>query len=99
MKKPEECISIDEVRAAIDEIDKSTIDLISLRARYVVKAAEFKTSSASVRAEDRVQTMMLQRRDWAEESGLNPDFVESVFRKMVEYFIGEEMVKLQSGKK
>ena len=53
-------------------------------------AARFKTHAASVRAEDRLHTMLRQRRAWAAEVSLSPDLVERLYRDVVEYFIEQE---------
>lgn len=93
MKKPDECNSINDIRDAIDEIDKNIISLISDRASYVHEAVKFKTNVESVQANDRVQKMLLKRKKWAEEKNVNPEFVEKLYQNIIEYFINEEMIK------
>jgi isochorismate pyruvate lyase len=85
------CDSIDDIREAIDEIDRSLVAALGRRAAYVTAAARFKTTREAVRAEDRVQVMLQARRAWAADAGLHPDFVEKLFRLVVEYFIGREL--------
>ena len=96
MKNPEECANIQEVREEIDIIDREVIDALSKRFKYVIAAARFKTSEASVRAPDRFQAMLQQRREWAQESGLNPDVVENFYRDLVNYYIEEELKHYKS---
>ncbi len=96
MKDPDECANIHEVREEIDIIDREVIDALSKRFKYVVAAARFKTSEASVRAPDRFHAMLQQRREWALESGLNPDVVENLYRDLVNYYIEEELKHYQS---
>ena len=96
MKNPDECANIQEVRDEIDIIDREVIDALSKRFKYVIAAARFKTSEASVRAPDRFQAMLQQRREWASESGLNPDVVENIYRDLVNYYIQEELKHYQS---
>ena len=91
MKDPDECANIYEVRAEIDIIDREVIDALSKRFQYVIAAARFKTSEASVRSPDRFQAMLQQRREWAQESGLNPEVVENIYRDLVNYYIEEEL--------
>jgi isochorismate pyruvate lyase len=91
MKKPDQCTSIEEIREAIDEIDKSIIASIAQRALYVHEAAKFKASKDSVRAEERVSAMLRKRREWAESYAINPLFIENMFRAIVNHFINEEM--------
>jgi isochorismate pyruvate lyase len=96
MKNPDECANIHEVREEIDIIDREVIDALSKRFQYVIAAARFKTSEASVRSPDRFQAMLQQRREWALESGLNPDVVEKLYRDLVNHFIEEELKRYKS---
>ena len=90
-KRPQECSSIDDVRAEIDRIDRQIVALIGERAGYVRAAAKFKTSAADVRAAERFEAMLRQRRAWAEERELDPDMIEKLYRDMVNHFIQQEM--------
>ncbi|TAF30085.1 MAG: isochorismate-pyruvate lyase [Oscillatoriales cyanobacterium] len=85
MKNPDECANIHEVREEIDIIDREVIDALSKRFH-----------EASVRAPDRFQAMLQQRREWALESGLNPDVVENIYRDLVNYYIEEELKHYKS---
>ena len=96
MKKPDECANLQEVRDEIDIIDREVIEALSKRFQYVIAAARFKTSEASVRSSDRFQAMLQQRREWAQESGLNPDVVENIYRDLVNYYIEEELKHYKS---
>jgi len=96
MKNPDECANIHEVREEIDIIDREVIEALSKRFQYVIAAARFKTSEASVRSPDRFQAMLQQRREWAQESGLNPDVVENLYRDLVNYYIEEELKHYKS---
>ena len=91
MKSPEECTSLQDIRAAVDDIDHDIVALIGRRRGYVHAAATFKTSEESVRASARVAEMMARRRQWAEDSDLNPDPIEHIFRTLVSYFTNEEL--------
>lgn len=82
---------MDEIRAEIDLLDENIITLIAQRFAYVRAAAKFKTSPDTVRAKARFETMLLQRRAWAEEQGLSPEVIEKMYRDLVNYFISEEM--------
>ena len=91
VKSPAECASIQDIRIEIDRIDRRIIALIGERAGYVQAAAKFKTSTADVRATERFETMLRQRRAWAEEQGLDPDMIEKLYQDMVNHFIQQEM--------
>ena len=93
MKTPDECANMADIRAEIDHIDREVIALIGKRLQYVQAAARFKTSAESVKAPERFNAMLGQRRLWAEEEGLSSDAIEKMYRDLVEYFINEEMAK------
>ena len=88
---PEACASLEDVRAEIDRIDREIIHLLGRRAQYVQAAARFKTSEQHVAAPDRQASMLRARREWAVEAGLDPDVIEDVYRRLVEYFIRCEL--------
>src|SRR5947209_2151065 len=90
MKTPAECDSLDQVRAEIDRIDRAIVALIGERGGYVHAAARFKTSEAAVAAPERQAAMLVARRAWAEEAGLDPDMIEKLYRDLVAYFIVRE---------
>jgi isochorismate pyruvate lyase len=91
MKKPEECLDMQEIRTQIDVIDKNIIELLGNRFQYVKAASKFKTDENSVKAPERLSAMLVQRRKWAEENCLSPDIIEKMFRDLVGYFIDQEM--------
>lgn len=92
---PEKCSNMDDIRTEIDLIDKRIIQAIAERFKYVKAAAKFKNSETSVKAPERFKTMLLQRRVWAQESGLSPGIIEKIFSDLVNYFIEEELKRWQ----
>lgn len=97
MKKPDECENLGDIRAEIDCLDRQVIALLGQRFAYVKAASKFKTSETSVRAPERFQAMLQQRRTWAEEEGLNPDAIEKLYQDLVNHFIEEEIQHWKSG--
>lgn len=91
MKKPDDCTGIEDVRATIDVLDREILHLLGRRARYVATAARFKTDEEGVRAPERRKNMLNQRRRWAREEDLDPDFVESLYESIVSHFVQREM--------
>lgn len=91
MKLPEDCTGMEDVREAIDALDRDIIRLIGQRAGYVQAAAKFKTGESSVRAPERQKNMLEERRLWAEEENLSPDVIEKIYRDLVSYFVGREL--------
>lgn len=95
MKRPEDCESVEEVRRAMDALDREVIVLLGRRARYVEAASRFKSSEQSVRAPERQRAMLAERRHWAPENGLDPDVIEGVYRTLISYFVDREMKRWQ----
>ena len=80
-----------EIRSEIDALDREIIRLLGRRFAYVQAAAQFKSGEASVRAPERFEAMLQQRRAWAAEEGLSPDAIEKLYRDLVNHFIEEEL--------
>jgi isochorismate pyruvate lyase len=91
VRPPEDCASIEDVRGAVDELDREVLRLLGRRARYVAAAARFKTDQNSVRAPERQKNMLALRRRWAEKEGLDPNFVEELYGRIVSHFVSREM--------
>jgi isochorismate pyruvate lyase len=91
MKTPNQCESMVDIRAEIDRLDRQVVALLGQCFAYVKAASKFKTSETTVRAPERLQSMLQQRRVWAEEEGLDADVVEKMYQDLVNHFIDEEM--------
>ena len=65
--KPEECLSLEDIRNEIDKIDKLIISLFSERHKYIREIVRFKFDYVSIRAEERKDVLIRQRKKWAEE--------------------------------
>ena len=91
MKQPQDCTSIQDIREAIDSLDRDIIHKFGIRFEYVKAAAKFKQNTEEVKAEERFNSMLQQRRTWAAEHNLNPDIIEQLYRDLVNYFINEEL--------
>jgi isochorismate pyruvate lyase len=98
MKTPDQCENMVDIRAEIDRLDRQVVALLGQRFAYVKSASKFKTSEATVKAPERFQAMLKQRRIWAEEEGLNADAIEKLYRDLVNHFIDEEMTHWQQSK-
>jgi isochorismate pyruvate lyase len=87
---PEQCQSLDEIRAGMDAIDREIIALLASRVAHVKAAAKFKTSAGDVAAPDRVRKVLDTRRDWAIAAGLDGEVVRELYQAIVTYCVGEE---------
>jgi isochorismate pyruvate lyase len=90
MTNPDKFQSLDEVRSAMDSIDRQIVDLISQRVDCVRAAAKFKTVAEAVADPERIQAVLTTRRRWAEEKGLDGGSIEALYRDLVAYCIAEE---------
>ena len=88
---PDSCSDMEDIRREIDHIDQAIITVLGKRRHYVMAASSFKTSETDVRAPERFNAMLTQRRVWAEAEGLNPDVIEKMYTILVNHFIEEEM--------
>jgi isochorismate pyruvate lyase len=91
MKTPDDCETMADVRAEIDRLDRQVVALLGQRFAYVKAASKFKTSETGVKAPERVQALLQQRRIWAEEEGLNPQVIEKMYQDLVNHFVEEEL--------
>jgi isochorismate pyruvate lyase len=94
-KKPAECLSKEEIRAHIDQLDKEIIHLFSLRFQYVKEIVKFKADAESVVAQDRKDQVIEIRGKWAEEVGLDSDTFQQIYRFLIDHNISKELEILQ----
>ena len=95
MKQPNECETIADVRAEIDRIDKEIIKLIGERFKYVKEIVRFKSTLDEVKAKQRYYEVLVKRRKWAEDAGLNADVIEKLYNDLMQHFIDEQMKLLR----
>ncbi len=91
IKYPEDCASTEDIRQAIDALDREIVALVGHRARYVEAAAKFKTSESDVQAPERQRTMIEVRRKWAVEENLPPELISEVYNVLVSHFVSREL--------
>ncbi len=96
MKNPESCKNIEEIREAIDGIDYQIMKLYSQRYEFVKEIVKFKTDEASVIAKNRQAEVIVKRREWAVELGLNPDLFEDIFWTLMRYNVKKELEILKN---
>ena len=95
-REAKDCKSMDEVRAEIDRIDATLVDLIGERFTYVDRAWQFKQSPAEARVPWRIQQVIDKVRTRAAEQGLPPELAEALWRQMIGWFIQYEEEKLRA---
>jgi isochorismate pyruvate lyase len=95
MKLPAECNTITDIRNEIDHLDKQIIDLIGERFLYVKEIVRFKSNEEDVLAKKRYDEVLIKRREWAKNQNLDPEIIEDVYKKLIKYFIDEQMKLLK----
>lgn len=70
--------------------------LISERSSYVRQAARFKKTTDDVKAPNRVEQVIANKRAYAKEIGLDPDIVERIYRTIISCFIDQELKEHES---
>lgn len=91
MKAPQDCPSMTELRAAIDEIDCGLIQLLAKRATYIDRAAELKSVNglpANIPA--RVEEVVAKVKANAVYHGFDPDLAEQIWRQLISWSIARE---------
>ena len=81
------CRSMAEVRAEIDRIDREIVALLAERAGYVRQAARIKKERSQIVDAARIEDVVAKTKAVAEDLGLAPELVESLYRLMIERFI------------
>jgi isochorismate pyruvate lyase len=92
MKDISDCNNIEDIREAIDELDREIIKLLGRRFQYVKEIVKFKDKNEqSIVARERKEAVISSRRKLAIENGLDPDVIEDLYRNLINHFIEEEL--------
>ena len=92
-KLPEQCETMTEVRAGVDEVDRELVALLVRRFGYMDAAARIKTDRNAVRDEARKAEVLGNVARAAEAAGLEPERLRAVWNELVEQSIAYEAVK------
>ena len=91
MKEAKACENIHEIRECIDEIDEQILVSFGKRMEYVKEIVKFKTDADEIVARDRQLQLLQKRREWAVESGLDPDLFEAMYKMLINWNVQKEM--------
>jgi len=97
-KPAKDCANMDEVRKEIDRLDNALVDLVAERFTYVDRAWQLKNNPAEATVPWRIQQVIDKVKARADERGLPPELVESIWRQMIGWFIQYEEEQLQRDK-
>lgn len=80
-----------ELRAAIDALDAQLVAGLARRTRYIDRAAELKPAEGlPARIGSRVEEVVARVRATAGAEGLDPDLVEALWRRIIDWSIARE---------
>ena len=99
MKAPEACENLQDVRDACDAIDRDIVALLGKRMPYVRTAVRFKRSEADIMQPDKMPAFMRERREWAAEEKLDPDFVEHLYQVLVDHSFEVQLALWRAAKR
>ena len=80
-----------ELRVEIDRLDRALVALLADRAGYIDRAAELKPAEGlPARIDARVEDVAAKVRAAAEARALDPDLIEDLWRRLMEWSIARE---------
>ena len=91
IRSPEDCATMAEVRAAIDDLDRQIVALIAQRFGYMDAAARIKPDRASVRDEARKAEVIAKVKAEARALGLDDQQIARLYDQLIEASISYEM--------
>jgi isochorismate pyruvate lyase len=97
---PEDCESMEEVRAGVDAVDRALVTLLARRQGYMAAAARIKPHLEDVRVPWRIEQVVEKVLAEACAQGLDPRIAEPVWRELIERsirFEAETWQRLRSG--
>lgn len=85
-----DCTTMEEVRAAIDQIDAEIVTLFARRMRYIEAAARIKPHREDVRDEPRKAAVIDHACDVARDEGFPEGLTRQIYELLVEGSIAHE---------
>jgi isochorismate pyruvate lyase len=92
-KAPEQCATMTDVRAGVDQVDRELVALLVRRFGYMDAAARIKTERGAVRDEARKAEVLDNVARAAAAAGLDPDRLRAVWNELVEQSIAYEAIR------
>jgi len=90
MREVIQCNNLQQVRTHIDQVDTLIVKLLAERTEYVFQAAQFKKKRQDVRVPERIEEIIARVKVLANQRGLDPDMIDSIYRHLIEQSIDEE---------
>ena len=90
IREPEDCATMFEVRAGVDETDRKIVALLARRFGYMDAAARIKPERSAVRDERRKGEVIEKVRTEAETLGIDPELLAKLYDQLIEASIAYE---------
>ena len=91
LTKPGDCNNMDELLHQIDKLDVIIIELLANRSEFIDRATELKKSNGMpARIPERIETVVSNARNAAEDLDLDADLVEKIWRILINWSIQRE---------
>lgn len=91
VKAPEDCTTMQHVRAGVDATDQQLVKLLETRFGYMRAAARIKPTRDAVRDEDRKTAVINAVRQASENAGLPAGAMGKIWNDLVEASIAYEL--------
>ena len=91
LTKPDDCKSMEELRHQIDKWDIKIVELLARRSQFIARATDLKSiNGMPARIPDRIESVVSNAREAAQELDLDSDLVEKIWRILIEWSIKRE---------
>ncbi len=91
LTKPNDCKSMEELRHQIDKLDIKIVELLARRSHFIDRATALKSiNGMPARIPDRIESVVSNAREAAQELDLDSDLVEKIWRILIEWSIQRE---------
>ena len=91
LTKPDDCNTMDELRHQIDKLDIKIVGLLAHRSDFIDRATELKNlNGMPARIPERIESVVSNARNAAQELELDADLVEKLWRILVDWSIQRE---------
>ncbi|MBD3746525.1 chorismate mutase [Sphingopyxis terrae] len=98
-KLPDQCETMADVRAGVDQVDRELVALLVRRFGYMDAAARIKTERSAVRDEPRKAQVLDNVAREAESAGLDPQRIRAVWNELIEQSIAHELMRWDAAAK
>ena len=93
IRDPAECMTMTEVRAGVDDVDRQLVALVARRFRYMDAAARIKPDRSAVRDEWRKADVLAKVDSAAHDLEVDRDLMSRLYEDLIETSIAHELVE------